>query len=142
MKRFHVNLAVSDLDRSRQFYSRLFDQEPSVLKDDYAKWMLEDPRLNFSITSSASKRGVQHLGLQLDSSDELAAIGNRLQQSGESTVDQPQTECCYARSSKTWTKDPDDVSWETFVTHEQIAQFGSETPAMGSEQTGAKRCCA
>ncbi|MEQ9563904.1 MAG: ArsI/CadI family heavy metal resistance metalloenzyme [Woeseiaceae bacterium] len=142
MKRFHVNLAVSDLDRSRQFYSRLFDQEPSVLKDDYAKWMLEDPRLNFSITRSAGKRGVQHLGFQFDTGDELTAIADRLQQSGESTVDQPQTECCYARSSKTWTRDPDDVAWETFVTHEQIAQFGSAVPSVGGEQPGARRCCA
>jgi predicted lactoylglutathione lyase len=142
MKRFHVNLAVSDLDSSRQFYTRLFDQEPSVLKDDYAKWMLEDPRLNFSITSSAAKRGIQHLGLQFDTSGELAAFSDRLKQSGESTVDQPQTECCYASSSKTWARDPDDVSWETFVTHEQIAQFGSDVSANSSEPAVVRRGCA
>jgi catechol 2,3-dioxygenase-like lactoylglutathione lyase family enzyme len=142
MKRFHVNLAVEDLDQSQHFYSRLFGQEPSVLKDDYAKWMLDDPGLNFSITASASKRGIQHLGLQLDSVADLAAIRDRLQRSGEATIEQPETECCYARSSKSWAKDPDDVSWETFVTHEQLSRFGSGAVAVDDGNPAARRCCA
>lgn len=142
MKRFHVNLAVSDLGRSRQFYSSLFGAEPSVLKEDYAKWMLDDPALNFSITASASKKGVQHLGLQLDHVGDLDSIRERLQHSGEATSEQPETECCYARSSKSWAKDPDNLSWESFVTHEQISRFGSGGVAAEAEAVPARRCCA
>ncbi len=141
MKRFHVNLSVADLALSRQFYTGLFGTEPAVSKDDYAKWMLEDPRLNFSITQSSSKRGIQHVGLQADTVEELAEIQQRLSQAGESTVDQPDTECCYARSTKTWVRDPDDVAWETFVTHEQIANFGCSTAEAAIRAPG-KRCCA
>jgi catechol 2,3-dioxygenase-like lactoylglutathione lyase family enzyme len=143
MKRFHVNVAVADFDRSRQFYTGLFATAPAVLKKDYAKWMLDDPRLNFSITRSDSKRGIQHLGLQADSMDELGEIQQRLAAAGQSVYDQPQTECCYARSSKTWTSDPDGVPWENFVTHEQIAEFGTGTEAAASVALAeSKRCCA
>jgi predicted lactoylglutathione lyase len=141
MKRFHVNLSVADLALSRQFYTGLFGTEPAVSNDDYAKWMLEDPRLNFSITQSNSRRGIQHVGLQADTVEELAEIQQRLSQAGESTVDQPDTECCYARSTKTWVRDPDDVAWETFVTHEQIANFGCGTTE-ATAKTAGKRCCA
>jgi predicted lactoylglutathione lyase len=141
MKRFHVNLSVANLAQSRQFYTGLFGTEPAVSKDDYAKWMLEDPRLNFSITQSSSKRGIQHIGLQADTVEELAEIQQRLSQAGEATVDQPDTECCYARSTKTWVRDPDDVAWETFVTHEQIANFGCGTVETAVKTSG-KRCCA
>jgi predicted lactoylglutathione lyase len=142
VKRFHVNIAVKNLDQSRNFYSRLFDKEPSVTKVDYAKWMLDDPRLNFSITASAEKRGIRHLGLQTDSIEEVAEIQHRLERGGEAIVEQPQTECCYARSSKTWAQDPDDVSWEVFVTHEQIERFGSVSISAEEGQTAGKRCCA
>lgn len=141
MKRFHVNLSVADLAKSQQFYTGLFGTEPAVAKDDYAKWMLEDPRLNFSITQSSSKRGIQHIGLQADTVEELAEIQGRLSQAGETTLDQPETECCYARSTKTWVHDPDDVAWETFVTHEQIANFGS-APVVNGTRAAGKRCCA
>jgi catechol 2,3-dioxygenase-like lactoylglutathione lyase family enzyme len=141
MKRFHVNVSVADLARSRQFYTGLFGEVPVVSKDDYAKWMLEDPRLNFSITQSDRKRGIQHVGLQADTMEELADIQQRLSNAGVATVDQPDTECCYARSSKTWAHDPDDVAWETFVTHEQLANFGCGTPSDAPKQA-ERRCCA
>jgi predicted lactoylglutathione lyase len=150
MKRFHVNVAVADLALSRRFYSMLFAAEPAVAKDDYAKWMLDDPRLNFSITQSREKKGIQHVGLQTDSLQELGEIQDRLRQADAATFDQPLTECCYARSSKTWLRDPDDVAWETFFTHGQITHYGAELSetageaARSSEATGAstKRCCA
>lgn len=141
MKRFHVNVSVADLGRSQQFYTRLFGAEPVVAKDDYAKWMLEDPRLNFSITRSASKRGIQHVGLQTDTDTELGEIRERLSTSGEATFEQPETECCYARSTKTWVRDPDGVAWETFITREQIAQFGTGR-AFDAPENIARRCCA
>ncbi|MDH4049704.1 MAG: VOC family protein [Gammaproteobacteria bacterium] len=147
MKGFHVNIAVKDLDRSLRFYQDLFAAEPTVAKVDYAKWMLDDPRINFSITQSDSKRGIQHLGLQAESMQELGEIQQRLSAAGQKTVDQAETECCYARSSKTWLRDPDEVSWETFFTHGQITHYGGEfvdaremlkPPA---DPVG-KRCCA
>ena len=134
MKRFHVSLGVRDLARSVEFYTTLFGEEPSVRKDDYAKWMLEDPRLNFSITAGRSSHGIQHVGLQADTLDELGEIQARLRAAEEATFEQPETECCYARSTKTWAEDPDRVAWETFVTHEAIEHFGGEPEA--------QRCCA
>lgn len=142
MKRFHVSVAVNDLDRSAQFYSTLFGVEPTVRKDDYAKWMLEDPRLNFSISTSTWHTGVSHLGLQADAMDELAEIRARLEQAEKETFDQPQAECCYARSSKTWVRDPDNVTWETFVTHGQIADYGNDTIAEDvHRESEAANCC-
>ena len=99
MKRFHVNVAVADIDRSTRFYSTLFGSKPTLLKDDYAKWMLDDPRINFSINTSAVRRGVNHIGLQADTMDELAAIQSRLRSAGEETFEQPDAQCCYANSS-------------------------------------------
>ena len=126
MKRFHVNVAVADLDRSTQFYSTLFGVKPTVLKGDYAKWMLDDPRINFSISSSSLHRGVDHIGLQADTMDELEAIQARLRNAGQETFEQPDAQCCYASSSKTWVRDPDDVAWETFVTHGEITSYGDD----------------
>jgi len=150
MKRFHVNLTVSDLKKSVDFYNTLFAIEPSVEKDDYAKWMLEDPRINFSITESAKASGVNHIGLQADSVDELKEIQDRLYDAEQKTFEQPAAECCYAKSTKTWVRDPDEVAWETFVTHGQITHYGSDDGPSGepdavsqgdSEKTG-QRCCA
>lgn len=142
MKRFHVNVAVADLDQSTRFYSTLFGVEPTVLKDDYAKWMLEDPRLNFSISTSSVNRGVNHIGLQADTMDELHGIQERLKQAGEETVEQANAQCCYANSSKTWVRDPDEVAWETFVTHGQITTYGDDrVPDDAFQVTGADSCC-
>lgn len=141
MKRFHVNVSVTDLGASTRFYRRLFGVEPTVLKDDYAKWMLEDPRINFSISQSTKSSGVNHIGLQADTMEELEAIQARLYDAAESTFDQPEAECCYAKSTKTWVRDPDNVAWETFVTHGQITHFGSDR-APAAAQASGKRCCA
>lgn len=126
MKRFHVSVAVADLDRSTQFYSTLFGVEPTVLKSDYAKWMLEDPRINFSISTGNRKHGISHIGLQADTMDELGEIQTRLRDASEKTFDQEHAQCCYASSSKTWVRDPDDVAWETFVTHGDITTYGDD----------------
>ena len=126
MKRFHVNLTVSDLEKSVDFYNTLFATEPAVVKDDYAKWMLDDPRINFSIAKSAEASGINHIGLQADTTDELKEIQDRLYAAERNTFEQPEAECCYAKSTKTWVHDPDEVVWETFVTHGQITHYGSD----------------
>jgi predicted lactoylglutathione lyase len=141
MKRFHVNVSVANLEQSVEFYTTLFGQEPDLLKDDYAKWMVEDPRVNFAISQSSRSRGVNHIGLQADTLDELGEIQERLKQAGTQTLDQPEAECCYARSSKTWVQDPDAVRWETFVTFGQNAHYGDdELP--DTDASTASRCCA
>ena len=152
MKRFHVNVSVADLNKSIRFYATLFGVAPTVTKRDYAKWMLEDPRINFAISESTQLRGINHVGLQVDSKDELAEIQGRLDAAEEKTFRQPETQCCYATSSKTWARDPDDVAWETFLTHGQITNYGDRSPAMPVDDnsqetraqgvTAAERCCA
>ena len=139
MKRFHVNVAVADMEKSTQFYSTLFGTAPAVEKSDYAKWMLEDPRINFSINLSGRNSGINHIGLQADSTDELAEIQARLAAAGENTFDQPDAECCYAKSTKTWVRDPDDVAWETFVTFGEITHYGDDLAPGDAVENGA--CC-
>ncbi len=141
MKRFHINISVADLTLSTEFYNTLFGVKPTLLKDDYAKWMLEDPRINFVITESAESKGVNHIGLQADTMEELELIQSRLQEADERTFNQPDAECCYARSSKTWVRDPDNVAWETFVTHEQITHFGNDDTRADWEAPN-ESCCA
>ncbi len=143
MKRFHVNVSVADLSQSIEFYNTLFGQEPSVTKTDYAKWMLDDPRVNFAISKSSRSSGVNHIGLQADTVDELGEIQQRLHLAGEKTFDQPDAECCYARSTKTWVRDPDSVAWETFVTHNQITHYGKDlVPEDTKGGASGSRCCA
>jgi len=143
MKRFHVNVTVADLSQSIDFYRTLFGEQPTVQKDDYAKWMLDDPRVNFSINQSAHSRGVDHIGLQADTMDELGEIQERLRSAGKSTFEQPDAECCYAHSSKTWVRDPDEVAWETFVTHNDITHYGDDrVPEQGAATEEKSRCCA
>jgi catechol 2,3-dioxygenase-like lactoylglutathione lyase family enzyme len=127
MNRFHVHLNVADLADSNRFYTELFSAEPSVRKADYAKWMLEDPRINFAISSTGRTPGIDHLGLQVDSGEELAALGRRLQAAGGTLVPENATVCCYARSDKTWTEDPQGTRWETFHT------FGDATTYHGGD---------
>jgi predicted enzyme related to lactoylglutathione lyase len=116
MNRFHVHVNVSDLTRSVAFYTQLFGTQPSVLKPDYAKWMLDDPRVNFAISNTGRAPGVDHLGIQAESADELAALGVRLDAAGGTVVPEDATVCCYARSDKLWTEDPNGTRWETFHT--------------------------
>jgi catechol 2,3-dioxygenase-like lactoylglutathione lyase family enzyme len=116
VKRFHVHLNVADLDTSVGFYSALFATEPSVRKPDYAKWMLDDPRINFAISTRGGSTGIDHLGLQVDSDADLRAIGAQLDAAGEHLVPEAAAVCCYARSDKLWTEDPQGVRWESFRT--------------------------
>ena len=116
MSRFHVHLNVADLDTSIRFYTQLFAAEPTVLKPDYAKWMLEDPRVNFAISNTGRAPGIDHLGLQVDNRDELSALGVRLDAAGGTVVPENAAVCCYARSDKLWTEDPQGTRWETFHT--------------------------
>lgn len=142
MKRFHVNVAVTDLSQSTDFYRTLFGKDPDVLKADYAKWMLEDPRVNFAISQSRHSAGINHIGFQADTMDELGEIQQRLRSAGEQTFDQPDAECCYAKSSKTWVRDPDAVAWETFVTHGEITNYGEDVEPAGAKPQQGSRCCA
>lgn len=136
MKRFHVHVAVNDLATSIAFYSRLFGQGPSKEQPDYAKWMLEDPRLNFAISSRGHPIGVNHLGMQADSTQELAGIKALADDaSGGTTLDQGEAACCYAKSEKHWTVDPQGLAWEHFFTMSDAVAFGEDT----ATQTGA--CC-
>ncbi|UGB39195.1 ArsI/CadI family heavy metal resistance metalloenzyme [Frateuria soli] len=116
MNRFHVHLNVADLATSIRFYTALFGAEPTVRKDDYAKWMVEDPQVNFAISSTGRQPGIDHLGIQADSGEALAALGHRLDAAGGALVPEQATVCCYARSDKLWTEDPQGTRWETFHT--------------------------
>ena len=140
MKRLHVSLSVEDLDASVRFYSRLFAAEPRVLKPDYARWMLEDPRVNFAISTRQPGRGVNHLGIQAEDDGELAEIHERLQEAGGPMLDEGETTCCYARSKKQWISDPQGVAWETFLTRGESAVYGHDHPAR-TEDTAAGPCC-
>ncbi|MBV8452164.1 MAG: VOC family protein, partial [Deltaproteobacteria bacterium] len=106
MKRFHVHVHVADLDASVRFYSTLFGEQPAVIKPDYAKWMLEDPRVNFAITSGAAAPAIDHLGVQVGSDDELAGMAQRLEAAGQLVVKQENATCCYAHGNKGWITDP------------------------------------
>jgi catechol 2,3-dioxygenase-like lactoylglutathione lyase family enzyme len=118
MNRFHVHVHVADLDQNIRFYSQLFGAQPTVAKHDYAKWMLEDPRINFAISTGKSNEiGIAHLGLQAETPDALAAIGTRLQAADAVTLAEAGTTCCYAHSDKFWAEDPQGVRWESFHTH-------------------------
>ena len=141
MKRFHVNVSVADISRSTNFYNTLFGVEPTILKDDYAKWMLEDPRINFSISTGKNSKGLNHIGLQADTMEELGVIQSRLRDAETKTFDEPEAKCCYASSSKTWVHDPDDVAWETFVTHGQLTYYGYDEGSAEPESSN-KLCCA
>ena len=116
MNRFHVHLNVADLPASLRFYTQLFGADPTVLKPDYAKWMLEDPRVNFAISDTGRAPGVDHLGIQAETGKALAALGTRLEAAGNALVPEEATVCCYARSDKLWTEDPQGTRWETFHT--------------------------
>jgi catechol 2,3-dioxygenase-like lactoylglutathione lyase family enzyme len=140
MKCLHVHVAVEDLARSKAFYATLFGAAPTVVKDDYAKWMLDDPRVNFAISARGRGGGVDHLGIQVDSADELAELAGRLKRAGETTLDQAATTCCYAKSDKAWVNDPAGVRWETFHTFDEAATFGEDEADPAPSPAGAS-CC-
>lgn len=135
MKRFHVHLHVDDLSRNVAFYSRLFAAAPSRVEADYAKWMLDDPRVNFAISTRGQQPGVDHLGFQVDDADELGDLRERASSADMALLDEGTTTCCYARSEKHWITDPQGIAWEHFHTLEDIPLFNETEPAAGA-------CCA
>ncbi|SAL06013.1 glyoxalase/bleomycin resistance protein/dioxygenase [Caballeronia arationis] len=141
MKRFHVHVVVPKLDKSVQFYSSMFGAQPTVLKDDYAKWMLEDPRVNFAISARGGESGVNHLGFQVDSDEELTALREQVLTGSIAVQDQPAAQCCYANSNKYWTQDPAGVPWETYHTLSGIPMFGADSHQTAPADTGGP-CCA
>ena len=140
MKRLHVHIAVDDLDKSVGFYSTLFGTQPSVLKSDYAKWMLEDPKVNLAISQRNRATGVDHLGIQVESDGELRELAARLKTAGKQTHDQEATTCCYAQSNKAWVNDPSGVRWETFFTFGEATAYGDDEAA--AEIAEQSSCCA
>ena len=143
MKRLHVHVAVSDLDQSIRFYSTLFASRPSVVKEDYAKWMLDDPRVNFAISAGHHESaGIRHLGVQAETKDELADVYGRLRAAQRPMLEEGRTTCCYARSEKSWIADPDGIAWETFHTEGEATSYG-ESPALDTlaDRSGQGECC-
>jgi hypothetical protein len=128
MKRLHVHVAVADLPASIRFYSELFAAGPVVLKDDYAKWMLDDPRVNFAISARGAATGVRHLGIQVENHAELADVYARLSRADAPVLEEGATTCCYAKSEKSWIDDPQGVKWETFLTVGESTTYGGEEP--------------
>jgi len=147
MKRLHVHVSVDRLDDGIRFYSTMFGAEPSVVKSDYAKWMLDDPRVNFAISARGHSVGLNHLGIQVESAEELGEMQQRLTQLQTGVREETGAACCYAKSDKYWANDPSGIAWETFHTLDAIPVFGeSATPtaccvplAESKEQKGA--CC-
>ena len=133
MNRFHVHLNVANLESSIRFYTQLFAAPPAVVKDDYAKWMLDDPRVNFAISNTGRPPGVDHLGLQVDSGDELAALGRRLDAAGGTVVPEEAAVCCYAKSDKAWTEDPQGTRWETFHTFGEATTYHAPDAACATD---------
>jgi catechol 2,3-dioxygenase-like lactoylglutathione lyase family enzyme len=123
----HVNVAVTDLDASIGFYTSLFDRAPSVQKTDYAKWMLDDPRVNFAITTRGTRKGIDHLGIQVENETELDEVYARLKKAGAPVIEEGETTCCYANSEKNWIFDPEGVAWETFLTRGESPVYGTDT---------------
>lgn len=125
MKRIHLHVKVTDLEASIAFYNHLFDSAPSVIKADYAKWLVDDPRLNFAVsTSGEAPRGIEHIGIQTEDASELAEVYARLKSAGRPVLDEGATTCCYARSDKSWIADPDGVVWEAFLTTGAATVYG------------------
>ena len=139
MKRLHVHVAVENIEQSVEFYSALFAATPAVRKADYAKWMLEDPRVNFAISARGRAAGVDHLGIQVEERTELSQVAQRLRGAGRAPFDEGATTCCYAKSEKAWVLDPSGVSWETFLTTGESTTYG-EAPAEGRGAQSAA-CC-
>ncbi len=143
MKRLHVHVGVTDLDRSIGFYSTMFDAQPTVVKDDYAKWMLDDPRVNFAISSGQHPTpGIQHLGVQAESLEELGDVYGRLRAADRPVIDEGRTTCCYAKSEKSWIADPDGLVWEAFFTDGEATVYG-DSPELGtlSDSLPNDKCC-
>jgi predicted enzyme related to lactoylglutathione lyase len=146
MKRLHVHVSVEDLQHSIGFYSALFAAEPAVVKPDYVKWMLEDPRVNFAISTRGRQPGLDHLGIQVESKDELHEVYARLHKAGGEVIEQGETACCYAKSEKSWITDPSGIAWEAFLTHGESTVYGhsaelADRRAQAKDKAMAAGCC-
>lgn len=144
MKRFHVHVAVRDLDGSKAFYTGIFGAEPALVRHDYVKWMVDDPPINFAISTHGGRTGIEHLGLQADNAEELAEIRGRLAASGAEVSDEPGANCCYAHSDKHWAVDPQGIAWEAFHTLGEAVHYGNDHgPAKGPARAcePASGCC-
>jgi catechol 2,3-dioxygenase-like lactoylglutathione lyase family enzyme len=144
MKRLHVHVGVEDLGASVRFYSTLFAAEPTVTRSDYAKWMLDDPRVNFAISSGNAHKGIEHLGIQVENAEELAEVYGRLKAADRPVLEEGATTCCYAKSEKSWIADPQGVVWETFRTTGEAVDYGRgpELGVLASENAADGACCA
>jgi catechol 2,3-dioxygenase-like lactoylglutathione lyase family enzyme len=153
MNRFHVHVSVDDLEANVKFYSTVFGSRPTVVKSDYAKWMVDDPRINFAISKRGSATGIDHFGVQVESDEELAALRQQVSGAQIAALDQPDSACCYARSDKYWTTDPQGIPWETFHTLESIPVYGDTdrsqksaccdaAPAVEAAPSKTSACCA
>lgn len=140
MKRLHVHVSVDDLARSIRFYSALFATGPTVAKPDYAKWILDDPRVNFAISARGARTGLDHLGIQVETAEELHEVYGRLRQAERPVLEEGATTCCYARSEKSWIADPQGLSWETFLTSGESTIYGDSVD-LGPIRTTAAACC-
>ena len=136
MNRLHVHISVDDIEQNIRFYTALFGNKPGVTKTDYAKWDLAEPAVNFAISKRGAKTGLDHVGIQADNNDELTAIQSRLEQAGIAGREQRDAACCYARSDKYWTQDPQGIAWETFHSLDTIPTF-----SCGAGEPAAKGCC-
>jgi predicted enzyme related to lactoylglutathione lyase len=142
MKRMHVHVSVDDLRHSIAFYSALFAAQPTVIKTDYAKWMLDDPRMNFAISARGRGAGLDHLGIQVEDKDELNEVYARLHKAGGNVIEQGQTNCCYAKSEKSWIDDPSGIAWETFLTIGESTDYGDGSGEREARIAHTKLCCA
>jgi catechol 2,3-dioxygenase-like lactoylglutathione lyase family enzyme len=140
MKRFHVHVSVDDLDANVRFYSTVFGSPPTVRKDDYAKWMMEDPRVNFAVSRRGARPGLDHLGLQVESDAELAELRGQVERAEIAALDQSGAACCYAKSDKYWITDPQGIAWETFHTLDSIPVFGEDNHTAQPARTETA-CC-
>jgi catechol 2,3-dioxygenase-like lactoylglutathione lyase family enzyme len=142
MKRLHLHVSVPDLAQSIQFYETLFGAPATVVKDDYAKWMLDDPRVNFAI-STRRAAGLDHVGIQVDTTEELTELSARLKAAGAQTFDEAATTCCYAESDKSWVSDPAGLRWETFFTFGEATTYGESgaLAALEAAQETGSACC-
>jgi predicted enzyme related to lactoylglutathione lyase len=140
MKRMHVHVSVGDLDQAIGFYAALFAVEPDVRKSDYAKWMLDDPRVNFAISTRGRAPGLDHLGIQVEDADELREVYDRLQRAGGAVLEEGKTTCCYAKSEKSWIDDPAGLSWEAFHTTGEATDYGTSVQR-GAQIAPDKSCC-
>jgi hypothetical protein len=141
MKRLHVHVSVESIPDAIGFYSALFAAQPAVIKPDYAKWMLDDPRVNFAISQgNHARKGIEHLGIQVESPAELSEVYGRLKSADRPVLEEGQTTCCYAKSEKSWISDPDGIVWETFLTNGEATVYG-DSPALDTLADSGSKCC-